>query len=154
FDAYLDAQQKSNLLGDFNQLFLILAETESQSATGGDAPAHLKEAVRLLQKALQFGPASRAWHLRQARYLNQQGEKAAAQEEEKLASGASIVSVLDHFLVADELYRRGEFDAAIKEFDQVLQRQPAHFWAQYLDALCLLRLHRPAEARAQLSACL
>ena len=27
-------------------------------------------------------------------------------------------------------------------------------WAQYLNALCLLRLHRPAEARAQLSACL
>lgn len=154
FDAYLDEPHKAELLGDFNQLFMILAETEAQSAAAVDGQGHLREASRLLQKALQFGPPTRAWHLRQARYLTLQEDKSAAQEHEKLAAGASIVQVLDHFLVADELYRRGEFEAAIKQFDQVLQRKPAHFWAQYLNALCLLRLHRPAEARAQLSACL
>ncbi len=36
----------------------------------------------------------------------------------------------------------------------MLERKPGHFWAQYLDALCLLRQHRPAEARAFLSSCL
>ena len=56
--------------------------------------------------------------------------------------------------MADELYRREQFDEAIKEFDRVLERKPGHFWAQYLDALCLLRQHRPAEARALLGACL
>ncbi len=154
FDRFLDEQQKTELLADFNQLLLILAETEAQSATSTDGPAHLREALRLLQKALRFGAASRAWHLRQARYQNLLGNKAEAQREEKAAAAAPIVLVLDHFLVADELYRRGEFEAAIKEFNQVLQRKPAHFWAQYLNALCLLQLHRPAEARAQLSACL
>ncbi len=46
------------------------------------------------------------------------------------------------------------FAEAIKEFERVLERKPGHFWAQYLDALCLLRQQRPAEARALLSACL
>ena len=31
---------------------------------------------------------------------------------------------------------------------------PGHFWAQYLNAICLLRQGRPAEARTLLSACL
>jgi tetratricopeptide (TPR) repeat protein len=62
--------------------------------------------------------------------------------------------VVDHFLMADELYRRDQFGEAIKEFDQVLARKPGHFWAQYLNALCLLRQQRPAEARVLLSACL
>ena len=56
--------------------------------------------------------------------------------------------------MADELYRREKFGDAIKEFDQVLERKPGHFWAQYLNAICLLRQGRPAEARALLSACL
>ena len=102
-----------------------------------------------MQKALSFGLAFSGMAPAQARYLSLLGKKAEAQQEEKSAADASITQVLDHFLVADELYRKGEFDAAIKEFNQVLQRKPAHFRAQYLNALCLLRLHRPAEARAQ-----
>ena len=62
--------------------------------------------------------------------------------------------MLDHFLMADEFYRREQFHEAIQEFDRVLERNPSHFWAQYLNALCLLRQQRPAEARALLSACL
>jgi eukaryotic-like serine/threonine-protein kinase len=62
--------------------------------------------------------------------------------------------VLDHFLMADEFYRREQFREAVQEFDRVLERNPSHFWAQYLNALCLLRQQRPAEARALLSACL
>ena len=56
--------------------------------------------------------------------------------------------------MADELYRREKFGEAIKEFDQVLEGKPGHFWAQYLNAICLLRQGRPAEARTLLSACL
>ncbi len=82
------------------------------------------------------------------------GEKALAAKAEQAAQGAALKDVLDHFLMADELYRREQFDAAIKEFDQVLERKPGHFWAQYLDAICLLRQQRPAEARALSSACL
>ena len=82
------------------------------------------------------------------------GDRAAAAQAEKEAQGAALDDVLDHFLMADELYRREKFGEAIKEFDQVLERKPGHFWAQYLNAICLLRQGRPAEARTLLSACL
>src|SRR5262249_52543016 len=44
--------------------------------------------------------------------------------------------------------------AAIKEFDRVLEARPGHFWAQYINAICLLQQGRHAEARTLLSACL
>jgi tetratricopeptide (TPR) repeat protein len=138
-------------------LLLILAETEAQSAPLGKASeqnGRLREAGRLLQQALRFGPPSRAYHLRQARYLSLLGDPDGTRREEKAAADVSVRHVLDHFLVGDELYRRGRFEEAIAALDRVLHQQPGHFWARYLDALCLLRLHRPAEARAQLGACL
>jgi tetratricopeptide (TPR) repeat protein len=82
------------------------------------------------------------------------GDRAAATQAETDALSAPLDQVLDHFLMADELYRRENFRDAIKEFEQVLERKPGHFWAQYLNAICLLRQGRPAEARTLLSACL
>jgi serine/threonine protein kinase/Flp pilus assembly protein TadD len=156
-DAYLNDSQKADIAEDCFQLLLILAETQAQSASSQKSPEreqHLREALRLLEQALHFGQPSRAYHLRRARYLSLLGDRAPAAQAEKAAAEASVVHVLDHFLVADECYRRENFEEAIKEFNQVLQRKPAHFWAQYLNALSLLRLHRPAEATAQLSACI
>jgi tetratricopeptide (TPR) repeat protein len=157
FDSHLDEQQKAGILDDCYQLVLILAETEAQAAAGrGSAEQEkaLRAAASLLAKALRFGAPSRAWHLRQSRYLRLLGDESGARRAEKAAADAAVTHDLDHFLVADELYRRGEFDEAIGEFNQVLRRKPAHFWAEYLSALCLLRQHRAAEARAQLGACL
>jgi tetratricopeptide (TPR) repeat protein len=145
------------VLADCYQLLLILAETEAQSALAGKVEEQergLREAGRLLEQALRFGPPTRAYHLRRSRYLRLLGDSGGAKREEKSAQGVAVRHVLDHFLVGDEYYRRAGFEEAIKEFDKVLQQQPGHFWAQYLDALCLLRLHRAAEARARLGACL
>jgi serine/threonine protein kinase/predicted Zn-dependent protease len=156
-DAYLGEAQKAEIRGDCHQLLLILAETEAQSASIQKAPARqqrLREALRILEQALRFGAPTRAYHLRRARYLGRLGDEVGAAQAEKTAAAAAVRHVLDHFLVADEFYRRGHFDGAIRAFDRVLQRNPAHFWAQYLSALCLLRQHRPAEARTRLSACL
>jgi serine/threonine protein kinase/tetratricopeptide (TPR) repeat protein len=157
-DAYLDDSQKAEIAEDCYQLLLILAETEAQSAAWekgrGEGEQYLRKALRCLEQALHFGVPSRAYHLRRGRYLTLLGDKAEATRAEQAAAAAAVVHVLDHFLVADEFYRRAKFDEAIKEFDRVLEVKPGHFWAQYLNALCLLRLHRPAEARAQLTACL
>jgi serine/threonine protein kinase/tetratricopeptide (TPR) repeat protein len=156
-DVYLNDSQKSDILADCYQLLLILAEIEAQSSSDQKPPERerfLREALRCLEQAQRYGPPSRAYHLRRSRYLGLVGDQAAAALAEKAAGNAAVRDVLDHFLVADEFYRRADFDAAIKEFDQVLQRKPAHFWAQYLEAMCLLRLQRLTEARAQLSSCL
>ena len=156
-DAYLSDPQKAEVLGDCYQLLLILAETEAQSASAGkpaDKEPHLKKALGVLEQARQLGTPSRAFHLRRARYLNMLGDRASSAQAEAAAGSAALDLVLDHFLMADELYRCEKFGEAIKEFDQVLERKPGHFWAQYLNAICLLRQGRPAEARALLSACL
>jgi len=157
FDAYQSEAQTKEIMGDCSGLLLILAETEAQSASRRKPPENgqfLRTALSCLEQARLLGAPARAYQLRRARYLSLLGEKALAAKAEIAAQGAALDDVLDHFLMADELYRREQFDAAIKEFDQVLERKPGHFWAQYLGALCLLRQQRPAEARALLSACL
>ncbi len=149
--------QKAEVLGDCYQLLLVLAETEAQS-TSDAKPAEkeslLGRALGYLDHAQTFGTPSRAFHLRRARYLKMLGKTSDANQAERAAGKASLDNVLDHFLMADEFYRREQFLEAIREFDRVLARNPSHFWAEYLNALCLLRQQRPAEARALLSACL
>jgi serine/threonine protein kinase/tetratricopeptide (TPR) repeat protein len=157
FDAYLSEVQKTDVLGDCYQLLLILAETEAQSTfnrTPTGKEQFLRKALSYLEHARKLGTPSRALHLRRARYLDMLGDRVEAERAEKAAAVAQLDQVLDHFLMADELYRREKFGDAIKEFDQVLERKPGHFWGQYLNAICLLRQGRPAEARALLSACL
>ena len=157
FDAYLSDPQKSEILGDCYQLLLILAETEAQSASDRkplEKEQHLRKALSFLDQARRLGTPSRAYHMRRARYLKMLGDRAEATQAEQAAQDAPLDQVLDHFLMADESYRREQFGDAIKEFDQVLERKPGHFWAQYLNAICLLRQGRPAEARTLLSACL
>ena len=65
----------------------------------------------------------------------------------------------EHFRSANPLTAsfttvRLPFGFPASAFDRVLERKPGHFWAQYLNALCLLRQGRPAEARVLLGACL
>jgi serine/threonine protein kinase/tetratricopeptide (TPR) repeat protein len=156
-DPYLTDAQRADVTSDCAQLLLILAETEAQSASGKARPEKepfLRKALAHLEHARRLGAPSRAVQLRRSRYLEMLGERAEASLAEKAAETGAADQVLDHFLLADELYRREEFAEAIKEFEQVLERRPGHFWAQYLNALCLLRQGRPAEARALLSACL
>jgi tetratricopeptide (TPR) repeat protein len=157
FDAYLSEPQKAETLADCSQLLLILAETEAQS-TSQEKPlekeGYLRKALSYLDQARRLGAPPRAFHLRRARYLKSLGDTAGAATAERAAQIATLDDVFDFFLMADELYRREQFGEAIKEFDRVLERKPGHFWAQYLNALCLLRQQRPAEARALLSACL
>ena len=154
FDAYLSDAQKAEILADCSQLLLILAETEAQSASDGRGRARrnsiLRKALGFLEQARRLGAPSSGLSPaagtlpEHARRLSRSGSA------EKAAQGAALDEVLDHFLMADELYRREKFGEAIKEFDQVLERKPGHFWAQYLNAICLLRQQRPAEARALL----
>jgi eukaryotic-like serine/threonine-protein kinase len=156
-DAHLSDLQKAEVLGDCAQLLLILAETQAQSAfdlKGPQKEERLHNALNSLEQAHRLGAPARAFHLRRSRYLTMLGNLQDAALAEKSAQGAPLVAVLDHFLTGDELYRREKFAEAIKEFDQVLEAKPGHFWAQYLNAICLLKHGRPAEARILLTACL
>src|SRR5205814_1264133 len=63
-------------------------------------------------------------------------------------------TALDHFLVGETRFRLSLWDAAAKQFNQVLRLEPGHFWARYYLALCSLKLNRPGEARDLLTALL
>ena len=157
FDGYLQDAQRAEILSDCYQLLLILAEIEAQSVSdmqSAEQRVQLRKAMRLLDQSLRFGAPSRAYHLRRARYLSRLGDDVAAAQAEEEAQAAPLANVLDHFLMADESYRRANFDEAISEFERVQQLQPNHFWSLYLNALCLSRQNRHAEAKTLLTACL
>jgi serine/threonine protein kinase/tetratricopeptide (TPR) repeat protein len=157
FDAYLSEAQRAEILQDCAGLVLILAETEAQSsslANPAEKGQFLRKALGFVEHARRLGAPRRACDLRRARYARMLGQESDAHKAELAAAATPLDSVFDHFLMADELYRREQFAEAIKEFDQVLARKPGHFWAQYLNALCLLRQQRPAEARTLLGSCM
>jgi serine/threonine protein kinase/tetratricopeptide (TPR) repeat protein len=157
FDAYLSDAQRAEILQDCAGLLLILAETEAQSSSQTNPAAKeqfLRKALTYLEQGRRLGAPRRAFELRRARYFRLLSNETEAKRAEQAAAATPLVDVVDHFLMADELYRREQFAEAINEFEKVLAQKPGHFWAQYLDALCLLRQQRPAEARTLLSACM
>ena len=156
FDTYLSDSEQAEIQADCSQLLLILAETEAQSTSSGkplEKEQYLRRALGYLEQARGLAAPVRAFHLRRARYLTLLGDTKEAARDEQAAQAAGLDDIFDHFLMADELYRRSSLPRRSR-FDRVLERKPGHFWARYLNALCLLRQQRPAEARALLSACL
>ena len=57
-------------------------------------------------------------------------------------------SSVDDFLEGEDAYHRHDYKKAIQAFRRVLSREPDHFWAQYLLAICHLKERRPSEAQA------
>ncbi|MBV8558283.1 MAG: protein kinase, partial [Planctomycetaceae bacterium] len=125
-------------------LLLILAEAMPQAEQG----------LKVLDQAVQWRPATRAYHLRRAAYLVRLGDAAAAARERGAADSLPPATAFDQFLTGQERYGRGRWDEALRHLDAVLRHQPNHFWAQCLSAICYLQLRRPLEAKAGLNACL
>jgi serine/threonine protein kinase/Tfp pilus assembly protein PilF len=150
-DAFTPDQRKA--LGDgYYELLLILAEAVARH----DPPAHVPQALRLLDRAAQLGPPTKAYHLRRARYLQQLGDAEGAAQESARAAAVQPGSALDYFLVGDDRQQQGQPAAALGDFQNALGKQPDHFWARYFLAVCYLRLQRPdaRAARDCLTACL
>ena len=137
------------------ELLLVLAEALAQPLSGEDAAAQARKALAELDRAAALGrDATHAYHRRRARYLRGAGRVRDAAAAEAAATRTPPVTALDFFLVGDEHARRDQLDDAIRSFERVLRVRPDHAWAQYFLALCQLRQHRPAEARAHLTACM
>jgi serine/threonine protein kinase/tetratricopeptide (TPR) repeat protein len=126
------------------ELLLILADTERSPDMG----------LRLLDQAERLRPPTRASHQRRADCLARRGDAMGAESERKRAETFPLVSALDHFLIGKDLYKKGDWAAALPHFDAALMREPAHFWAHCLSAICSIQLGRPVQAKADLNACL
>lgn len=128
-------------------LLLMLADVEAQSK-------RLPEAVGILERAVQVGSPSQAYHLRRARYLEQLGKNDEARRASDRAQSLKPAHAVDWFLLGDEWYKRGRMPEALAAFDHALRLQPDDFWSQFFLAVRYLEAHRPEEAKAGLTACL
>jgi eukaryotic-like serine/threonine-protein kinase len=144
------AEERQEITQGCYELLLVLAEVRAQQ----NDRRLLEEAVRILDRAAQLGPPTRAYHLRRARYLNRLGDGVAAAIARQRADALEPVTALDHFLLGDELVRQGDLRGAVRELDRAGGRQPGHFWAHYFLAVCHLGLQRPDLAKGPLDVCL
>jgi tetratricopeptide (TPR) repeat protein len=142
---------------------VLLVWAEAEASTPPERPAgrigRAREGLRLLDVAEALGKAHgiatpQAYHLRRARYLAWAGEEKAAAAERTRAGGLRARTVRDHFLAGLEAYRERQYGAARAACALAVRRQPEHFWAQYLQALCLFKLGKFKEAKAGSNACL
>ncbi|MGO9924330.1 MAG: protein kinase domain-containing protein [Isosphaeraceae bacterium] len=126
------------------EMLLILADAEPSPERG----------LELLDQAGRLGPPTRAYHLRRAACLDRQGDTGRAQSERDRAKSLVLDSALDHYLLGKALYKRREWFAALPHLDAALLRQPGHFWAHCLSAVCRMQLGHVFQAKTDLNACL
>jgi tetratricopeptide (TPR) repeat protein len=151
---FLSAQERAEVERGFYELLLVLADAVSQSP--GDGPtARAAEALAVLDRAARLRPSrTRAYHLRRAALLGVIGDDEGKAREEAAAGRLAPANAFDFFLSGRERAKRQEWPAAARDFEAALQRQPDHFWAQCLLAVCHLQTRQPSKARPGLNACL
>jgi eukaryotic-like serine/threonine-protein kinase len=147
----LSPSEREEIVSGQYELLMILADAVALSP-GDDASAR---ALRILDQVDRLrSPATRAYHLRRAAYLDQAQDAEAAAAERAEAHRLKPADAFDNFLIGRALHRASDWKAAIPYFNAVLQEQPDHFWAQCLLAICHIQLSQPYQARAHLIACL
>ncbi len=154
--AHFTAREITALKGDAYELLFLWAEAEAQALAGESGPRQAGRALRLLRRAAELRPPTRAYHRRRAHYLALAGDEAGAARETSAADRIAPTSgsALDDFLLGVEYYQRRDLARAIDCFQQALGHDPRHFWAQFDMAVCYVNLQRPAAARLCLNACL
>jgi serine/threonine protein kinase/tetratricopeptide (TPR) repeat protein len=126
------------------ELLLILAEAEATPDEG----------LRRSEQAARLRPPTMAYHLRRVACFTRKGDLAAAEKERHQAHERQPSTAFDHFLIGQERLKHQDPKSAIEHFNATLEREPDHFWAQCLSAICALQLPSPGEAKARLNACL
>jgi serine/threonine protein kinase/Tfp pilus assembly protein PilF len=154
---FATALQQNKIREGCYELLLILAEAVAFPVPGQGAEVRsqqLTEALHILDRASHLGVTTQTYHVHRARYLSALGQHAAAAAERQRAEATPASTALDYFLSGNEKFRSGASEQASKDLEKAVRLQPNHFWAQYFLGICYLRGHRPAEARASLTACL
>lgn len=151
-----DAVERETLDSGRFELMLLLAEMVSQPIGDEKPEAQAREALKILDGATRFRPANAAFHRRRGALFERLGDRATALEETARATQLAQTETRtpgDDFMEGEDAYRHRDLKRAVEAFYRVLMRQPDHFWAQYLLAVCHLKEHRPSEAQAALTAC-
>jgi tetratricopeptide (TPR) repeat protein len=148
------AARRSAVAADCYTLLLVLASVQGQQPLPDRGANRYQEALQTLDVAHKLGVPTRAYHLRRAYFLQQTGAAQEARTEQESAEACAPKSDIDHFLIGEEQYRRGDWQAARASFKRALAVQPAQFWARFFLAVCHLKAQQWEAARAGLNACL
>lgn len=143
------------------QLLVVWAEAETASLLNPEVAAiepRLRESLWMLDAAAAVARACQlttpeTLHRRRAMCLDRLGNLPAARAEQQQAA-AHPSSALDHFLTGLAAYRTSDFAAASGACEKALRQEPEHFWAEYLQTLCLLKQKHWAEAKIASTHCL
>ena len=111
--------------------------------------------MRILDRVARIRPPTTSYHLRRASYLERTGDRSGSETERRRIATANVANnaSVDDFLEGEAAYHQRDYRRAMNSFRRVLGRQPDHFWAQYLLAICHLKEHHAAEALAELTGC-
>ncbi len=150
----LPPEAKAEIARGRIELLLVWAEALAQGGPGEDPKAGAAEAVRVLELARDLGAPALAYRATLARCLLTKGDTEAAARHRAAADATPPADALDHLALGLERHRGRDWIAAIAEFEQALRLEPDQFRAQLLLAVCQLQVRRPAQARANLTACL
>jgi tetratricopeptide (TPR) repeat protein len=149
------ASRQAEVAADCYTLLLVLANVRGHQPRSAEVDGeHYQEALRILDSARQLGFQTRAYHLRRAHLLELLGRLQEAKEDKTRAASLTLEVALDHFLLGEEQYRRGEWEQAGQSFNRAIALEPGHFWAQFFLAVCHLKEKHWHAAKAGLNACL
>ncbi len=158
----LGAEEHARLVEACYELLLIWAEVEATPAPGRVDAAQQRQragtALTLLARAACLGRASglktRTFAVRQAQYLARARGELFDPRRIDPAAPAGPTGALDWFLKGLDEYRAGQFGPAAGSCAEVVRKQPQHFWARYVLALCYLRTGRWVDGKAQVTICI
>jgi tetratricopeptide (TPR) repeat protein/tRNA A-37 threonylcarbamoyl transferase component Bud32 len=153
--ASLSPREKTEIVEGCYTLLLDLAEAVSQAVPGEDPKQQAERGLQILEQARRLRPeSSKAYHLRRAACLARLKDEAGASREQAEAERLPPATTLDYFLSGKDLFARRLWNKAARDFDAVMERQPDHFWARCLSAICALQTKQPLAAKVGLNACL
>jgi tetratricopeptide (TPR) repeat protein len=151
-EAHFAPSQKADIVTGCYELLLLLADTVAHPLPSEAPQAQAEEALALLDRATVLRSPTRGYYLLRARYLAQRGE--GPDPRPPVQPPPEPNDAIDHFLLGNERYQQRDLRGALAHFDEALRRDPGHFWAQFMLAICYLKTQHPSEAEAHLSACL
>jgi tetratricopeptide (TPR) repeat protein/tRNA A-37 threonylcarbamoyl transferase component Bud32 len=152
--GYFTDEETQEIRDACRELWLVLIWADGYplpNLTGSENRQRREAALDLLQRLQDERPGRSYYLLMRDMLLSLKRVDAATKIEAKMP--AAPVDASDWFAEGINRYLAREFEAAIEDFEEVLRRQPAHFWAHYRLALCQVHQanQRPNEAVARLS---
>jgi tetratricopeptide (TPR) repeat protein len=138
--------------------YLVLLAWATVETTAG-AETNPGRALKLLDAAAALSAAHhlatpRVFHLRRARCHELLRDDKSARADRDRAAAIAPTATADLLDSALEHYRKGRIDDAEADCERIFQKEPNHFWAQFVASLCNLRRQQWSVAVVRLNACL